>query len=175
MTEQEEAEQSEQIKKIEAISIEVDLLKAGVPMPSGNIYPLELLQQAVEELQDPIGKGSVIGQFDPPSHGAQVQLAHATHTVERLELDEEGVLSATLKIIPTPKGIHLLRFIEAGGEVRAAPRGFGTVGEGSVITEYTILTVDIHSLHSPGVVETEALNAAEQEATEQDPEEDERE
>ena len=152
--ERESAEQIEAYKKLEKISMEVELLKAGIPMPSGNIYPLDLLEKAIEELQEPIEKRQVLGQFDPVSHNPQVELGKATHLVTSLTLNEDGVLCATLNLLPTPKGLDLLKFIEAGGEVRAAPRGFGNVGEDHVITEYTILTVDLHPAYSDVVTES---------------------
>lgn len=147
------AERGLEFEKLEAVVLEVDLLAAGVPMPSGNIYPLKLLEAAVEEMQAPIKDRRVIGSFDPVAHSAQVKLDNATHMIESLTLNEEGVLSASLRLLPTEKGMGLLRFLQAGGEIRAAPRGFGSVGDDNVVTDYSILTVDIHSVNGPVVTE----------------------
>ncbi len=136
-------------QRIEAITMEVDLLQADVPMPSGNTYSLELIEKAVAEIQSHIEEKRVIGEFDPTSNLPQVQMGHATHIVEKLEVTEDGTMTATLRLMATKRTSDLLRYLEAGGEIKAAPRGFGEVGDGNVITEYSIVTVDLHSAHQP--------------------------
>jgi hypothetical protein len=135
-------------QRIEAITMEVDLLQAGVPMPSGNIYSLDLITKAVEEIQPHVDDKKVIGEFDPSSGLPQVKLGQATHYVEKLEVSDEGVLTATLRLMATKRTKDLLLYLKAGGEIKAAPRGFGEVGDGNVVVEYSIVTVDLHSAHT---------------------------
>lgn len=137
--------------------IQVDLLCVDTPMPSGNVYPREVVEAAMLDFKKKIVSGTALGAFAPADLAKGVRIAEVSHMVTSVFLKDD-VLVAELEILPTPQGEVLLEWLKAQRPIKAAPRSVGSFEEGGqedyMIRELEIIAVDIW----PGDDEDESEN-----------------
>ena len=87
------------------------LMTAGVPTKTGRIYPEAVLRAMVAAVMPKVEGRTLMGTVSGGPEG-RVQLADVTHIVVDLRL-EGGSVAATVEFLPTPKGLALLRLLDA--------------------------------------------------------------
>ncbi len=112
--------------------ITVSLPVAGDPTPNGRIYPKDVLREAIEKFTPRYCgiDGTVI---DPTKY---------SHKVTNLDMDEEGVVTARIRILETPAGSVLKALIESG-DVAYSMSSFGKVDENKVVSEQSIVGLGV--------------------------------
>lgn len=86
------------------------LIEADVPRPNGRVYPLAVLQKAVEAVLPKVAERRLLGTLaDGPE---RLVLADVTHMVTELRWDGPKLV-ATVEFLDTPKGKELWRLLEA--------------------------------------------------------------
>lgn len=90
------------------IAVKCMLIKAGVPTVNGRIYPVEALENAIDQVKMPILGG--IGN-DP---SARTQISECSHEIQSLHVSSDGRLVGEVKILDTPAGKILTEMVESG-------------------------------------------------------------
>jgi len=130
-------------------SITAELLMADAELPSGHIYPRAILEAAVKELKPHMTMGKVLGEFDPEDAGPEVKLGDAATVIKTMYFKDD-ILMADMEIMNTLPGERLKAFLRDGGSIKIVPRGVGEVEENEegdhMVSEYTMITVDIYSI-----------------------------
>jgi hypothetical protein len=93
---------------------------------NGRIYPIDVLKEAVESMQDALQNRRVMGEFDHPPD-AKIHLDRISHLVSRLWM-ENNVVYGELEVINdtrVPHGAALAALIEHKVQVGISSRGVG--------------------------------------------------
>lgn len=77
------------------------LLKADTRTPAGYVYPRAVVEKMIEQFN---AMHTCVGDLNPEVNELTVNMANASHVVERLFLTEDGDLNAQIKFLDTPKG-----------------------------------------------------------------------
>jgi len=126
--------------------------KADEVNQNGRVYPLSVLAEAVEAIQEDIAKRSVVGELDHPAD-AKIHLDRVSHLITKVWMEGKYVYGEAEVIEGTTSGRNLKALLEAGVQVGISSRGIGdltTVTEGSeeryiVQPGYRFVTWDVVS------------------------------
>jgi len=100
--------------------------KADEKNDNGRIYPLDVLDEAVANMQEAISERRVMGEFDHPPD-AKIHMDRVSHLITRLWLDNKTVYGE-IEIINDercPMGAQLACFLERKIQVGISSRGVG--------------------------------------------------
>ena len=118
------------------------LMYADIPSSNGVIYPREELQKAIAKAPK-----ELLGQIGMTKTGI-VEFTTASHITSNLELQEDGSVTGTIRILPTPMGDLAQQILEYGifrpemtGTVEYDATGFKT------ITNVTFRSFNLISAH----------------------------
>ena len=136
--------------KVPVLRIGGQLQRAGAPNANGRIYPVNVLRQAVEEIQEDVQSRRVLGEFDHPPD-AKIHLDRVSHLITKLWMEGDAVYGECEILEHTTHGRQLKALFEANVNVGISSRGVGdmetTIHEGEeyyqVLPGYTFVTFDI--------------------------------
>lgn len=118
-------------------------LQASDQNRNGRIYPRHIIAEAVKSMQDRLASGeSIGGELDHPE-GYDINSDRISHMIQEIHVDEQGNGVGSLKVIGTPMGLIVQKLIEEGFKLGVSSRGMGVLDYNNVVTEYTLVTVDI--------------------------------
>ena len=106
------------------------------------IYPPDVLSKAVEDAQEHVKAGRMIGQVDPPGDG-RTRVGSASHIVENLRVDGAGNLLANVRFVATAEGRFIKDAVERGLSVGGVLRGTGSRSPDGFLKDIKIGGVDI--------------------------------
>ena len=122
-----------------------EILKCDEPSPrTGRTYPKDVMREAFAEYQERIDQGvamGTLGESDSPS----INLSQVSHKVTSVDMDEDGTITGTVKVMDTlPMGAILKDILEnAPDSIRLAPRMTGVINkETGEITDVTLISID---------------------------------
>lgn len=145
-----------------------DLYLKGIMMQSevvngnGRKYPLAEIARAVESANEKIKSGHyILGELNHPDT-LTINLANVSHCITEVSMDGNNAIGK-MKLLNTPSGNIAKALIDGGVRLGVSSRGTGNVNEGSVVSDFSFVTVDIVSQPSapdayPNVV-AEAMNS----------------
>lgn len=114
------------------------ILEADTPTKTGRVYPREVLQAALANLDQ---KRPLLGQVDADPNG-RLELDKVSHLVTDIRL-EGNDLTAEIQILETPKGKELQKLLK---EAVFRPSGEGHVHENPdgthVVYDYNITAIN---------------------------------
>lgn len=112
------------------------------PNRNGRIYPRELWEKAIKEVNDE-RQGRVFGHIGMPS-GLAVELENVSHIVGHLRIDGDEVLGEVV-VMATPKGKELQKLMEQvkEGKLQFRTAGSGTVGPDGVISDFHLTSINL--------------------------------
>lgn len=124
--------------------------RAGKPNANGRIYPKNILEHAVREIQEDIKARRVLGEFDHPPD-AKIHLDRVSHLITKLWMENDTVFGECEILENTIYGAQLKALIESNVCVGISSRGVGdmetTHFEGEeyyqVLPGYTFVTFDM--------------------------------
>lgn len=118
--------------------MKVKIQQLDVPNKNNRIYPARTIEEALQRLNGKpvIGHIGVDGGNDPSTF--------ASHQITNLAI-EDGYLVGQITILDTEAGKTARRLLEGPlrGDVRS--QGYGDVSPDGIITNYTIVSIDIVS------------------------------
>jgi hypothetical protein len=123
---------------------------ADRPNANGRIYPYDILENAVTEIQEDLKARRVMGEFDHPPD-AKIHLDRVSHLLTRLWM-ENAIVYGEMEILEkTPMGAIAKALIESKVQLGISSRGVGdmetTFHEGKelyqVLPGFTFVTFDI--------------------------------
>jgi hypothetical protein len=124
---------------------------ADRPNANGRIYPYDILEHAVKEIQEDIKSRRVLGEFDHPPD-AKIHLDRVSHLLTRLWFEGRTAVFGELEVLEkTPMGAIAKTLIESKVQLGISSRGVGdmetTIHEGKecyqVLPGFTFVTFDI--------------------------------
>ncbi len=136
--------------KIHVIKLGGRFQFAGRPNANGRIYPIEVLRNAVEEIQEDVKARRIMGEFDHPPD-AKIHLDRVSHLLSRLWMEGDEVFGEIEILSKTTHGGQLQALIDSGVSVGISSRGVGdmetTMFENDeyyqVLPGYTFVTFDV--------------------------------
>jgi hypothetical protein len=123
------------------------VMEFDTPNANGRIYPKGVVVRASEEVQGRIKEERFLGCVDPPWDG-KVELDKVAHQVTLLK-PEENSLKIVVEVLDTPEGERLRGMVEGafeaqrnhlGASVRIVSSGVGTVEDGVVQDDYSLMS-----------------------------------
>ena len=136
--------------KVPVLRIGGQLQRAGAPNANGRIYPINVLKQAVSEIQEDVQSRRVLGEFDHPPD-AKIHLDRVSHLITKLWMEGDVVFGECEILEHTTHGRQLKALFDANINIGISSRGVGdmetTMLEGEeyyqVMPGYTFVTFDI--------------------------------
>jgi len=127
---------------------------------NGRMYPKEVLEEAIKNLQEGIKKRSVLGELGHPDT-AKVNLERTSHLVTKVWMEGNNVYGECEILEDMPSGRMLKTLIDNDVCISVSSRGTGDlemIREGNqdymkVLPGYSIVTWD--AVHEPSVAGTE--------------------
>jgi hypothetical protein len=120
---------------------DVVILELDVPNANGRTYTAEVGQSIVNQFTyrgDMLGEISMTGM----DVGDTVDLVRVSHQVTDLRI-ENGKVLGKIKILQTPMGNIAKELINGGAQHGFRPRGMGTVGADGVVSDFSIISIDM--------------------------------
>jgi hypothetical protein len=123
---------------------------ADRPNANGRIYPFEILEHAIHEIQKDVASRRVMGEFDHPPD-AKIHLDRVSHLLTKLYMENAAVYGEMEVLEKTPMGAIAKALVESGVQLGISSRGVGDmetiIHEGNqvyqVLPGFTFVTFDI--------------------------------
>jgi hypothetical protein len=104
-------------------------LKLDQPNSNGRIYPRRAFEAALLTARPAIQAGTMFGSTQPlDPAGYPLKITDATHVVRDITINEDGVVTAKVEFLATPKGKALFERITQD-KLDPVTRGTGTLTE----------------------------------------------
>lgn len=100
--------------------------KGGDVNENHRIYPINILSEAIDQLQDKIKQRRVVGELDHPPD-AKIHLDRVSHLITKVWVEDEDVYGELEILEKTEKGKILKGLIESGVQLGISSRGVGDV------------------------------------------------
>ena len=87
-----------------------EIMKANVPNKNNRIYPLDVLNKMIEQVQPAISERRFLGQLGYPDE-AVVQFGQVSHMVTDLRMEDDSMV-AEIEVLNTPNGKELKKMLD---------------------------------------------------------------
>lgn len=130
--------------------------RADAKNQNGRVYPLKVLERALQEVNESLISKNMMGECDHPADSSPtVSLKNVSHVMTSLQFQgKEMIGEAVIFDDPGPAGTPMGRMLGAlirnNCTVGISSRGYGAVSnnyEGTVVNEYKLVTFD--AVHDP--------------------------
>jgi len=120
------------------------MMQAELVNGNGRKYPLDEITKAVESAKEKIKQGHfILGELNHPDT-LTINLANVSHCITEVSMDGNNAVGK-MKLLNTPSGNIAQALIAGGVRLGVSSRGTGNVNEGSVVSDFSFVTVDIVS------------------------------
>ena len=100
--------------------------RAGVRNKNRRLYPMSVMKEAVEALQEAVSQGGFVGELDHPPT-PKINVNKISHKITKLNIAEDGAVLAEMVVLDTDEGKTLKKLIDGGVKLGVSTRGLGGV------------------------------------------------
>ena len=100
--------------------------RAGARNKNKRVYPMAVMEAAIEELQEAVSGGGFVGELDHPPT-PKININKISHKITKLKMAPDGAVLAEMVVLDTAEGKTLKKLIDGGVRLGVSTRGLGGV------------------------------------------------
>jgi hypothetical protein len=125
--------------------------RAGAKNKNKRVYPRNVMDNAIETLQEAVSSGGFVGELDHPPT-PKININKISHKITKLKMAPDGAVLAEMVVLDTNEGRTLKKLIDGGVRLGVSTRGLGglkpyngPLGEGLVEVKpgFTMKAIDV--------------------------------
>ena len=114
----------------------------GVRNDNHRVYEKANYGKGLEALQTKIANNNCLGELEHPN-SFNINLDNVSHIIEAIQMNEDGTVTGTVKLLNTPKGQIAKAIVEGGAPLFISSRAAGSVDSKGNVTLQSIATYDL--------------------------------
>ena len=114
----------------------------GIKNGNNRIYEKANYGKMVNILQEQMKSEAVLGELEHPNT-MNITLENVSHKIEEIQMNEDGTVTGTIRLLDTPKGKIAKAIIAGGCPLYISSRGAGNIDESGHVTLTMLKTYDL--------------------------------
>ena len=114
----------------------------GIRNDNHRVYEKANYAKCLEALQTKIANNNCLGELEHPN-SFNINLDNVSHIIEAIQMNEDGTVTGTVKLLNTPKGQIAKAIVEGGAPLFISSRAAGSVDSKGNVTLQSIATYDL--------------------------------
>lgn len=100
--------------------------RAGSGNKNRRVYPMAVMESAIDALQEAVSNGGFVGELDHPPT-PKININKISHKITKLKMAPDGAVLAEMTVLDTAEGRTLKKLIDGGVQLGVSTRGLGGV------------------------------------------------
>ncbi len=100
--------------------------RAGTRNKNKRIYPINVMEDTIQALQEAVTSGGFVGELDHPPT-PKINVNKISHKITKLKMAPDGAVLAEMVVLDTDEGRTLKKLIDGGVRLGVSTRGLGGV------------------------------------------------